>query len=271
MKTIPAKTPNSSLKNLDVLPKRQFHKHVWADYIEIRCLVNEDQELSKADIIDDFRERVRDLGEGESENDEADRQGEGDEDQAALSDKWEERANDWFRHLQYRAGAFGEAYPFNISADGDVLIAKSDKTVSQKLYIYLLFAANLRHIPQHQSTIAANFEVLSCEAIKACLPKIAEAYIFGTTAPEGSKFRGNLWKKVNTLAQCLHESVLIPEEKIDPRDSGDNGLDIVAWVPFDDAAGGLPIMFGQCACTDEWDFKQSTTSCDRWRHVISLT
>ena len=33
-----------------------FHKHYWADYIELKCLVNKDKEFTQAELIDICKE-----------------------------------------------------------------------------------------------------------------------------------------------------------------------------------------------------------------------
>ena len=259
------------LSDLDHLPNApQIDIYIWIDHIELICLVSEDREISKADIVDRFRERIDDLGEGEDtdpENDEIDIHNE--PDPAAIVDNWNRRINDWFRHMQYRKGAFSESYPFDV--EGDLIKVKENLTVVQKLYVYLLLAANLRYLKSQQQLITGNFEMLSCEVLKSCMPTDSEVHIFGTAAREGAKFTGRLRDKIKRLATEINENVVLPEEKISTYDTGDNGLDIVAWLPLGDKSGGLPLAFGQCACTTEWDVKQHSCEPGRWRKVLSLT
>ncbi len=49
-----------------------------------------------------------------------------------------QRIDDWFRHLQYRIGAF-RLYPFLLPNEGDVLIRNEDLTPKQKTCIYSSF------------------------------------------------------------------------------------------------------------------------------------
>jgi len=260
-------------KELEKLPNAPKHaSHMWADYIEILCLANEDREFSKADALDRFRERLTDLGEGFSESDD------GDEDfitggvsPAEESDRWTQWVDDWFKHLEYRQGAFGEFYPFCLSPEGDALITENPLTQKQMFYIYLLASSNLRYFQKTVETpLTSDFELVSSKAMKELLPTNAEVHIFGANALHQGKYRGNLMNKIKALAVDLREKVTISETEFPPQAIGDKGLDIVAWVPFPDSAPGLPIYFGQCGCTIKWVDKQHSCSHRAWSRTVSF-
>lgn len=259
--------PSVPLVQLETLPTSAlFNQHIWVDYIELLCLVNVDREVSKADLSDRFRDR-KDLGEVEGGPEDID-----DLTPEKENDKWEERTEDWFRHLSYRAGVFKAFYPFRLSDDGNVLLVQTSQTTKRKLYVSLLLSSNLGRITSHKDALTRSFELLSAEALKTCLPPQAQIHVFGTSAAANGRYRGNLWTKIQKLARDLREQTLIPENKFSKEDSGDNGLDIVGWVPFSDSDDNNSrlIVFGQCACTEEWVTKQHSSSADRWRQVISL-
>lgn len=64
---------------------------------------------------------------------------------------------------------------------------------------------------------------------------------------------------------------MVEEVDFHPRDTADNGLDLVAWMPPTDKQPGVLSFFAQCACGTGWDAKQSEPSYQhRWHRFISL-
>lgn len=251
---------------LDKLPDQPKHDaFAWVDYLELLCLFNPDREITRADAIDRIRER-KDLGEGVDEG-----QDDEEKSKAELNDDDARRIDDLFRHLQYRAGAFKSFYPFSLSEDGDVLRTESALTEKHKLYIFLLLASNTRYFISHMNVLTGSFEMISCEVLKKMMPAHAEVHVFGSNGFGGSRYTGNLWKKVNKLADDIREVVAAKEAEFPPSDRGDNGLDIVGWVPFGDEAPNLLLVFGQCACSmKEWVQKQNSSSASAWRPTLPL-
>ncbi|HKR60024.1 MAG TPA: hypothetical protein VJS64_09815 [Pyrinomonadaceae bacterium] len=236
-----------------------------------------DKQISKDDFLGHYRKR-QDVGEAPSPH-ETDAEfavelGEPDEVEelppAEKRDRMELKVDDWFRHLSYRSGAFNDFYPFLISDDQDVLRVKASLTLRHQLYVFFLLSSNLTYFGQHQAKLTKNFELLSAEAIKTFLPGSAEVHVFG--AGHQGRYTGNLWKKISRLAVDLKEIPLVKAADFSAQDSGDKGLDIVAWVPVDDPMPNLPLLFGQCACTfDEWVQKQSSSAADAWRTTMTLS
>ena len=258
-------TPLSTLEK----PPSTREVHVWADYIELLCLVSIDQEISKADVLDRVRER-RDLDEPDDASlldDSAVRGGAAEHD-----DRFSTDLDDIFAHLVYREGTFKDAYPFTIG-QGRVLRVKASLAMRHRLYIFFLLSANLRYLPRSlTSKLTSDFELLSAEVLRACLPSGAEVHVFGSNALHSAqpRYAGRLWNKIQRLAADLHERPAIPETEFKPTDTGDNGLDIVGWVPAGDKAGGFFLVFGQCACTEDWVSKQHSSSAEQWRATMSL-
>jgi len=260
-------TPSAHLEQLEIPPRvAKYETHIWADYIELLCLANEDREFSKADALDRIRERINDLGEGMEELLPSAGSFPGEE-----NDKWAGLVDDWFMHLQYRKGAFGAFYPFSFSSAGDALIAEDPFTLGHKFYIYLLLSSNLRHVAKPiEAPLTSNFEFLSSEAMRKLLPVQAEVHLFRANSEHVSKYQGNQWNKINTLAKDLREKVKLSEKAFSPYDTGDRGLDVVGWVPFADSAPGLPILFAQCGCTTKWVHKQFSSSFGAWNPIMSF-
>ena len=73
------------------------------------------------------------------------------------------------------------------------------------------------------------------------------------------------------LSEDLRCRVLIEKESISEQNTGDNGLDLVAWLPLPDKSKGLPMAFAQCACgASDWRMKQSEVSEERWGQILEL-
>ncbi len=280
--------PSIPLAELEKLPSKPlFDSYVWVDYIELLCLFNIDQELSKADVADRYKER-KGLGEGISTPQSEDLELEGEtEDETACeqinsdenisnaerNDKKALRVEDWFRHLQFREQAFGDYYPFSLSQTQDVLQVKRPLTLKRKFYISLLLSSNLTYFKKYESKLTSSFELLSKRVLEKTLPITAKVHVFGSNPiHRHGRYQGNLWQKINLLAKDLYEHINadVTEEDFSPQDTGDQGLDVVAWFPFGDEVSPLLVVFGQSACTDKWVAKQRSSSYEVWKQVISL-
>ena len=237
--------------------------HLWADYIELLCVANIDGEFSKADVLDWLKEG-KDLGviEGRLASKLQLRDAE--------ADDWiDTQIGDWYRHLQFRAGAFTDFYPFHLTRANDTLILHQPLTPRQKQYLFLLLSSNLRYFtPKDRATLTNTFEIISLGALRKLLPPNAEAHLFGSR--QQGRYTGTLWEKINALAGDLQEQVRADESDFPLENRGDKGLDLVAWIPLGDDVGSLPIVFGQCACSlQDWSTKQSSSSAAAWSRTIS--
>lgn len=276
----------SPLQALENIPPTS-DTHELADYIELLCLVRADGRISKADVLAFVRQRVRDLGEGktveieEIEDDSLlDDQGleEAEGGTIVANDKWDQRAVDWFRHLEYRVAAFGQHYPYKMLKGGTVLVLKRPKsllTLKHKLYLFCLLASSLRLFTKADGTsIASIFELVSYYALETYLPEGTELYMFGKHALNTGHYSGSLWGKLNLLAEDISERVVCAKSDFKPTNSGDAGLDLVGWSPLEgkaEMARGFLLAFGQCACTKAWVKKQHETHYDVWSNYMSFT
>ncbi len=283
---MPVKT--SPLKSLENIPQTS-NSHEIADYIELLCLVSQDGRFSKADVLDLVRERVEDLGEGkptevpdvEDEELVEDQGLDTAEDVGPIvaNDKWDQRVNDWFKTLEFRVRVFTDRYPFNLVRNGSVLTLRGSKlrmNQQRRLYVFLLLASNLRYFTKtDQTSIASIFEVASWYALERYLPADAKVHMFGRHALNTGDYSGSLWGKVNKLAANIGEKVVCQKSDFKPTNTGDAGLDVVGWLPFDleenEMARGFLLVFGQCACATDWPKKQYETHYDTWKNYISFT
>lgn len=261
------------LKELQNKPSFQkYRSFLWADYIELLCLANQDGELSHIDVIDRLLERERDLSEGDDDDlkEMEDLEKEDNDKPTQRSEipiRWENYLSAWFNVLQYRQVLHGELYPFEISEK--VIKRKTGQlTKLNKLYLYLLLCSNLYLFDSAtRVTLTSSFEMVSFNAFRNLLPEQAETHVFGSNPLNNTgKFRqGSLRQKITILSSELNEA-LFPgiNENNYINNVGDGGLDLVAWLPTGDALPSSVIYFAQCACTEEWTTKQYSSSHDAW-------
>lgn len=224
-------------------------------------MISLDQEFSKADLEDRVHER-KDVGEMQEEIDEENLP------TPERNDNRTRQVSDWFRHLRYREGVFGESYPFCLADDGDTLYVGESLSVKQKLYIFLLLASNNRYSRRHTNVLTSCFEVVSKEALKKLMPQGAEVHMFGSK--HHGRYTGTLWQKINKLAEDLNERVVAEERNFPPQNTGDGGLDVIGWVPTDDDLPSNLLVFGQCACTSDWVNKQHSSGPAAWMGKIAF-
>ena len=245
-----------------------------ADYIELLCLFNTDRVIGQGDIHNRYL-KYSDIDNEPQEDeyeDEDEEQAVGDDelDEAELTDRWTERFEGFFRNLKYRAAAFGSLYPFTVSDSLNQIKLRSCLSEHQKLYVYLLMASSLRNFDKAvQTRIGNSFECISAEALKRYVGENAEVHIFA--ANPSSRYRGNINVKVNELAQDLFEESLVRENPLSTNSSKDEGLDIVGWFPFEDESPNRLLIFGQCACGEDWRGKQSSSGYEAWSGLIRLS
>ena len=253
--------------------------HHWTDYLELLCLANIDGEVSKNDYIQRLAPRENDLKEGDIDDMTAmdkleDEDGFIATNRSRKADIWADRLDDWFRLLEHREKLYDDYYPFKIQ-DDTLIVRDSPFTKHQSLYIYLLYCSNLYLFNKSDQVSLANcFELLCLDALKNLLPLNAEVHLFGKNPLNSGAFVGPLWNKIQLLAQKLNEQLNpnIKQSRYPPTNTGDDGLDVVGWVPSGDNLSSKLIYFGQCACNiSEWVSKQDDSSYNSWANKISLT
>jgi hypothetical protein len=239
--------------------------------------VNPDRQITLADVVDRISEQ-RDGQTIDAEPDDlvVDLQAIGiaDDDEEAeigssaapLMDAEALRVGEWFRHLAYRAAVLGAAYPFVVSDDAETIARRGELSAEQKLYVMLLLCANLRYVTDRRH-LPHWFESVSAEGMRRLMPEGAEVHLFGAGG-EVVRYRGTLWQKLHQLAADVCGQLVAQERNYPPNNTGDGGLDLVGWVPFPDEQSARLILFGQCACTNEWVTKQVTSSNIWWSDRI---
>jgi len=221
-------------------------------------------ELGEMEILTDGVEHEDELeGYEDDETDGVDAENEGHEaDEEALrglpvDDRREAYAADLFSQFAVRNQVFSAAYPFVISGDGQEISLVDDRTSSQNLYLELLLSSSLRLISRgRRSELTEHFEEISAKIFRGLMPPGWEVHRFG--AKGSTRYRGHLHSRLKALAKDWRADFNLSKEQFKKKNSGDGGLDLVAWHPMgDDGRVGIPAAAAQCGCTAEgWSLKQ---------------
>lgn len=247
--------------------------HRWSDWAELHCLTAATGTLSEGDLADLVKRR-NDVRQSESIDDAEEPDDESEKvdgaDEAELSDTQRARVTEVFKYLQSREQAFSDAYPFKIDSDGQLTLL--DESNARSFYLFLLFSSCLRYVVDSTAAarLPAEFEGVCLGALKEIMPKRADVHLFGKNSYiSNPRYKGLLTKKLELLVSDLGEEKRFRDNQFSKNDTGDNGLDLIAWTPMGDSLNGRPIVFAQCAATSEWVGKQHTSSTDAWRGIMS--
>jgi len=272
------------------LPGKAFsRRHFWVDYMELLCIAHIDSQISKNEVIEHIRsyeelivdDELTDEIEELMDLDETDEGHEGDlgtreEDmiEAEKDDKWQKRVEDWLLHMRNRQELCKEYYPFTLDSGGTV-IKLTKLYPKKKLYITLLLCSALNYLGRYNKkysrTMDSCFELISYEALKHYVPNTAIVRYFGRNKYNTSHYRnGSLWERLNKLANELQDQVIADEKDFAPTNNGDAGIDLVAWIPFNDNESAFLSLFGQCTCRSDWENKQHETDYETLRTIFRL-
>ncbi|MCP4348397.1 MAG: hypothetical protein GY795_23160 [Desulfobacterales bacterium] len=250
-------------------PKKKESAYLMADYVELLCLGSLDSEISMNDAgtavyHEPEYETAREL-EIEEKPDKGKYVGE-------LKDRYLSKTADWFEQLGYRQIAFKEYYPFFLNEDR--LCCRFDFTKKQLVYIFLLICSNLRIFSRKsRNPLANDFELISAKVLESYLPNFT-VHHFGKSQATRDMYPNKLGDAIRQLANNLMERNICDPEGFNSKNTGDGGLDLVAWRRFtylDDHAPGSLICLGQCACSaDDWENKQFESHHIYWRNRINF-
>jgi hypothetical protein len=266
-------------QNLDTLP-RLNQTHQWADYVELLALTSEDKSYSQAQLqdtegeIEDVAVDMEDVDFDEETissdpdfNIENSRNFNGDE---KLNRRWADiKTCLHSRHLR-----LGDAWPFELK--DDVLYATASLQNSlHRLYTALLLASALKYILKtRHKDITTSLEEIGYRLFCYLMPMSQTAWIvkpFGAHQRIANSYQGTLFNKISQLAKDLNTQCVAQRDDFKPGDSGDGGLDLVAWHPMGDKLGYIPIAFAQCGCSlDDLKHKQLEAHPANWRNKIQL-
>lgn len=241
------------IQNINHTPTESYCKeHYFCDYIEILALINNQDIISISDVFDRFRES-KDIDIDIDED--IDVQATNTSSVENIPDKWDTRINEWFTNIATRNTVFNDFYPFVVKSNNIQL--KESLTNHHKTYIFLLLSSNQKYISSIGNCLPNDFEEVSLIALKNYLPKSAKSYIFGKSS---GRYVGTLEKKIRKLAED-DLRYKVKATNFQDNDTGDGGLDLVAWLPFlkDTNQNNIQIFLAQCATGKNWQPKQWET------------
>jgi len=225
-------------------------QHIYADYVELICLFSNDY-ISQSDVVD----RMQDSGEEFDFPNPTD--GNIGLIDAQKYDLAEKSINVIFEYIEERKTIYQNVYPFETDSEkGIKLVERNTLTEQQLLYLYLLLASSLKSFRKLTTAITSEFEILSESVLKSYLPSHAKVLNFANN----NVYKGNTKEKIKQLANDINLDCNNDEiEQISDHNSKEEGLDIVAWIPFEDNNPNTIIILGQCACGKDWFGKQNET------------
>lgn len=236
--------------------------HLLADTLEIMC-ISTGGPISTTDAIGLMRSSVAPAEEALA-IDEPDLNDDGipdDEPSSATQARLSKYADDCFLQLEYRAGAFGTAYPFEVK--GETLRLRKQYDPRQCLYLLLLYASRTRTFRARKGLtqeLADFFEFIGRDALMRLMPADAEVVMFGPNSTDrAERFGKNLRDALPLLAEFMGIHMAPDWAPEDNAPQGDASIDLVGVQKLDDSKGGWNIYMGQCAAQEKhetWEKKR---------------
>lgn len=211
-----------------------------ADWVELKALASADLNASHGDLVAILTSLAPTDETPSSTEDE----------QAAVEDL----ATQAFDEMFGRQAAAGDAYPFTV--ENGVLRAKQDyRRRLPYLYCLMLSFFGYERTKKELKACARLFEELARDAAVNYVQ--GSGIRFGwprTDIPRG--FR----KAVDYLCTEIGEGK--ESRPLDLPGAKDGSLDIVVWRDFPDRLPGRIMLFGQCACGNDWKDKTTELRAD---------
>lgn len=250
--------PGDLLSNLDKTPSRSA-AFLWADYIELRCLIHPDQYFS----LDGAEEALH-----EAEDYQADAEVRIDTTVNSDLDKLEVRWQECEQIISRRATLFGDAYPFVPATHYRGIEVNPDVAPPiQNWYRFLLLSSSLQYVRNHNALTGA-FERASLVVFQQLTPAGSEVHGFW---PGAHHYPNDKAGRITKLAQDLRTCPTFPDNAFNQGDRGDAGIDLVAWHPMGDLRDRMPFALGQCGCsTEEWKTKPNSVSRNSLCHKFFI-
>lgn len=162
--------------------------------------------------------------------------------------KLEAQLEDVWIHLYYRDKSFNKYYPFDV-ADEHVSL-NSELSLRQRYYLFLLTCSRLRSF-MGKAGIVQKWAKLFTKVAKSCLqgllPSHATVKIFDANSEDRATYYTNrLPDALIILGRDLALKVDM-DECSKKHHSGDEGIDLVGIVSFEDTARANFAVLGQCA------------------------
>ena len=261
------------ITNLDSMPSNE--PYLWADYIEILALTNIDRSFSRGDLYSTLQAQPEAVL---AETDEAEEEGVYDVDdendapvrkrtKRSVSRAYTDRKWSYaIGFIRQRIDLFGDSYPFTLSEDNDTVELRdiSEKPLEhlERLYLALLICANIKYVNiMSRREITRSFELISLPIFESLMPSGSIIKACWASGGQAAPYTGTLYNKFKSIASDIRCTANFKERDFSRGNSGDGGLDIIAWHPMGDQRDAIPISFVQCGCSqEEWEAKQLEAS-----------
>jgi hypothetical protein len=238
------------INDLGKVPRHSYG-FLWADYVELLCLCSINRAISKGNVAAQTQEASDTQADSEVEEIGLNERPEVSDDR--VSQRWD----DVHKRLTARSKQYID-WPFELQKN--LLRSRFDgANPRHRLYVALLVASSLRLCEKTRShEVTSAFEEVSYHWLKAALNDLWEVRPFGAHQNLPNAYAAvSLLDKLKALALDIQGRLQKSEESYDPRNSGDGGIDLVAWLRVGDRRGNIPVIFGQCACSPtDWEDKQ---------------
>lgn len=247
------------LSNLDKPPSRSS-AFLWADYIELRCLIHPDRYFS----LDGAEEALQ-----EAEDYQADAEERQLTNNTVGLDKLDRRWSECETIIARRAHLLGDDYPFELSSTFRGIELREDGDQDfRRWYRFLLLSSSLQYVPRHNAVTSA-FELASLEIFKHLTPRGAEIHGFW---PSNTRYPTGKPERLTKLSSDLRAIPLFANDSFKGNDRGDAGIDLVAWHPMGDERNRIPVALAQCGCSvEDWKTKPTSTGRDKLNSIIHLS
>ena len=230
---------------------RHAYSFLWADYVELVCLCSRNGLVSKGNM-DATAQEANDTQIDSDEDAQTDR-----EDSEEMDDRVSRRWGDLHSRLTARSQQYQD-WPF-ILEKNVVRLRFDEKNPRHRLYVALLVASSLRLCDEQRThEVTSAFEEISYHWLQGSLSPLWEVRPFGAHQTLSNAYtESTLLGKLKALAVDIQARLQKSDEMFDPRNTGDGGIDLVAWLNMGDKRGNMPVIFGQCACSPtDWEDKQ---------------
>jgi len=254
----------------------EIHKntpHLFADLAELILMVgyNGRNSLHKNDleaVINTGIISMEELDDDEQADIDADDLNQVD---AEKNDRLERQLEDVLTQLDFRTKALNDYYPFEIN--GEAIVLKNHLNEKQRVYKLLLACSRLRSFegPGIAQSWAKAFTNLSKIALRALLPNEAVIRIFDANSDDrATYYTHSLDEALKRLGQDLSVEINLPNCDKAGK-SGDAGLDLVAFLNFNDGAKTSYALFGQCGAQETgWPKKTLEAHSMRYRGYYQI-
>ena len=212
-----------------------------ADFLEIECLRQSDNNASAADLAAAFGRLSDDVPEDKADSD-------------FVAENTVQEAFSELADRSTHSGCSKHRYPFKVSGDSPLLKLRKD-AARDSLYLFLLAATRMNmQSDRVQEGIngAELFEDICCEVAKNYWGTNSEGIVFGTARRTKDDEVGRFHDAVNHLCSAIGEGEKFHNHsKVRPT-AQDANLDVVVWKKFSDFRKGKLIGFGQCKTGTHW-------------------